>query len=141
MEPFVTETFVKELYRMISGQASAAYRQTALTDPSGFTAAAPEDLPHLMSHFFDQLMASAYLPPIEYAAMAHKRFLDIQPWPSHNEEMAFLITGCLLLQRGVRPLILPPERRADYEEALQILRTTYNMDPWIRLFTELCQAA
>lgn len=139
MEPFVTETFVRDMYRMVSGAADASFRTEPLTDASGFTAAAPADLPHLMSHFFDQLMASAYLPPIEYAAMAHKRFLDIQPWPLHNEEMAFLITGCLLLQRGVRPLILPPERRADYEEALQTLRTTYNMDALIALFTELCQ--
>ena len=42
---------------------------------------APDEVPHLMAHLVDQLSSSrTTLHPIELAAMAHKRLVDIHPF-------------------------------------------------------------
>lgn len=59
------------------------------------------------------------LHPVGVAAVAHYNLVRTHPFGDGNGRMARLLMNAVLLRAGYLPSITPPERRADYLEALQ----------------------
>lgn len=128
----VTVELLGEFHRMLLGADSASpYRTTPLRH-----GADPDDLSHLMSHFIDQMTSSAYLHPIEYAAMCHKRLLNIRPWSTDNHKTARLLMNYVLISHGFPPACIGPEQSEQYYTALNALRTQYDIDSFTALLAE-----
>lgn len=97
----------------------------------------PKDLPHLMSHYISQVTISGYsLHPIEVAAMAYKRFLDIYPFECHNEETAISIAGFLLQKAGYYFNGFPATLKDEYMKAIQQAQRTGMPDALITVFAK-----
>ncbi len=128
----VTEELLQELHRLLlmDSDNSGTYRECELDVPF---AAAPEDIEHLMRHFIDQMTSSAYLHPVEYAAMCHKRICDIRPWRSGNGKMARLLMSYALIRAGLPPACIGPEQAKEYYESLHVLQSDYAVDDFIVL--------
>lgn len=97
----------------------------------------PDDLPRLMSHLGDQILSSqTTLYPVELAAMAHKRLVDICPFDAGNLQIAMLLMNLILIRSGYCTVIIPASRRADYQNALSASRKSIDMNPFSILIAE-----
>ena len=138
----ITEDTIKELHRTVltgGGTPPADSYRTGMSaiDDYGYQPPHPEDVPRLTGHLADQIRSSkSSLHPIELAAMAGKRLIDIQPFTSANEETAFLLMNRILVSEGYRPITIGTERREAYQQALTISRKEYDMEPFSRLIAE-----
>lgn len=141
-DTIITEYTIKELHRSAEADSCTApsdsYRTAMPADgDDGYQPPQPEDVPRLTSHLADQIRSSkSSLHPIELAAMAGKRLLDIQPFDHGNEETAFLLMNLILVSAGYSPVTIGPDRREAYQQALAISRKEYNMEPFSRLIAE-----
>lgn len=132
----ITEETIRELYRTAAAESgstpSDSYRTGMPADAdSGYQ---PEDVPRLTGHLADQIRSSkSSLHPIELAAMAGKRLIDIQPFDRGNEETAFLLMNLILASAGYCPVTVGIERREAYRQALSASGKEYDMEPFTRL--------
>lgn len=132
----ITEDTVKTLHRLLyrKGEAAEAslYRTIQVTVPeTGDVPPAPEEVPRLMSHLADQIHFSrSTLHPVELAAMAHKRLLDIYPFIDGNEKTALLLMNLILVHTGYGAVTITPDRQKDYISALTASRQLNDMEPF-----------
>ena len=77
----------------------------------------PSAVPGLMADFATRLAASP--PSPELALEAHLRLVSIHPFADGNGRTARLLMNLLLLRAGYPPLVVPPERRPDYIDAIE----------------------
>lgn len=137
-----TEELIKKLYALNlpkTEQANTVSYRTTLIEPLELPhrIAAPEDLPHLMSHYISQVTISGYsLHPIEVAAMAYKRFLDIYPFENYNEETAISIAGFLLQRAGYYFTGFPASLMDEYKKAIELAVKTGMPDDLIIVFAK-----
>ena len=137
-----TEELIKKLYARNLPKAeidNAVSYRTTLIEPIELPhhIAAPEDLPHLMSHYISQVTISGYsLHPIEVAAMAYKRFLDIYPFENYNEETAVSIAGFLLQRAGYYFTGFPSSLTDEYKKAIELAVKTGMPDDLIIVFAK-----
>ncbi|MBA4687436.1 MAG: Fic family protein [Candidatus Galacturonibacter soehngenii] len=126
------------LYGEIEAQSAGTIRTTVVVPKeSNYVVPSPDELDHLMNHLADQLDSSKYaLHPIELAALAHKRLLDIYPFPSGNGQVARLLMNLILIHAGYGITIIPCEKKEDYFKALATSRKLYNPDPITKLIAE-----
>ncbi len=132
----IDEHFVKALYQSLNIKTPVAdtalcgsYRQCSLPAVSGHKYPLPEDIPQLMAHFSSQIeFSKSTLHPVELAAMAYKRIVDIAPFPSGNEALAQALMDQILTDHGYPALIIPDEMRAACEAALKQSRKHRDMD-------------
>lgn len=137
---------ILKLYLSLADDAPAArdgllpesfYRTCRFCSPEGYSCPDPEDLPHLMEHFSSQIYFSRHtLHPIELAAMACKRFLDISPFPGKNQELSLLILNYLLLRAGYPEITVPDEAKEEYHKALASSRSVFDMVPFSEFVAE-----
>lgn len=59
------------------------------------------------------------LNPVEQAAIAYLRLLDLQPFEDGNERTALLAASLFTVRSGLPPVILRPEQDAAYRAALE----------------------
>ena len=118
-EAVLTEEILKKMHRMLGGDGE--YRQDmpqANTDHVQLPEAS--EVPRLVGHFMSQLQISRQMfHPIEYAAICHKRILELCPFNDKNEEVAFLVLNLLLKQAGYESIIIKKEERETYREILR----------------------
>ena len=94
-ESFLNETDLKNMYSAITSRPAPKYRETDLEPAPGNHFPKPEDLDHLVSHFFSQLDFSRHtLHPVELAAMAYKRIVDMAPFEEKNQTYYCAISVC-----------------------------------------------
>lgn len=121
----VREADVRNLHRLVLSQISPAeagkYSEhqrtisgTALILPS------PAEIPALMGDFGRWL--SDATPSPETAFDAHERLVTIHPFSDGNGRTARLLMNLLLIQAGFPPLVIPPEKRAAYHDALHAVQ-------------------
>lgn len=96
----ITEDMIKHMHKRLTG--TDLYRTEALKNPDAENhGAAPEDIQHLMGHLTDQILSSqSTLSPEELAAMAYKRFMDIQPFADANRQTADALKRFILEHYG-----------------------------------------
>lgn len=139
----ISESFLKQLHHLIFSYYESIptdqYRTTEYVDiMTNYHSPSPLDLDHVMPHLGDQFRSSlATLHPVELSAMMTKRMLDIHPFPEGNHRIAHLIMNVILIHYGYPVISIPPCRQEEYNNAILIARTDYDMDPLSLLFATL----
>lgn len=98
-----------------------------------------KEVTHFMEHYLNQINTSkGIFPPIEYAVLCHKRFLDISPFANFNLQVAFYILNYFLLTEH-KICFIPPNKEA-YLNALTFAQhpTSPNIEPLLQYITEYC---
>ena len=86
----ITEDVIKKLHRLfyqkVDADQAGQYRSIQVfISGTEYVPPAPDEIPRLMTHLSDQILSSrSTLHPIELAAMAHKRLVDIHPFINGN---------------------------------------------------------
>ncbi len=97
----------------------------------------PEKVLELMRDFVDDLIRlNDETHPVIFAALAHKKFVEIHPFIDGNGRTARLLMNLILLKNGFPITIIPPVRRLDYINALNEANTG-NDKPFLKLMTEM----
>jgi len=122
----VTENMIRHLhylfYNGIDPDNAGKYRrgQVFITGTEYLPPAA-EDVPGCMVSFVKELAErqGRMLHPIELAAYAHRRLVDIHPFQDGNGRTARLLMNLILINQGYCIVSIPPVLRHDYIVALQ----------------------
>lgn len=138
----ITEDTIKMLhklfYQKVDADQSGQYRTIQVyISGTEYIPPSPEDVPQLMKHLADQIHSSrSTLHPIELAAMAHKRLVDIHPFVDGNGRTARLLMNLILENAGYGVVSIPPSRRNDYINAMSASRRLNDMEPFSELIAE-----
>lgn len=140
----ITEDIIKKLhylfYHKLDQEEAGQYRKdqiyisrTELLSPKA------EEVPHLMEHFINQMQSSKrFMHPIEFAAICHKRLVDIHPFKDGNGRIARLLMNLILVNAGYGITSIPPELQNEYSDALILSQreSNPNIDTFIELIAE-----
>lgn len=140
----ITEDIIKKLhylfYDKLDHEEAGQYRKIQVyISGTEYLPPKPEDVPHLMEHFINQMQSSKRLMhPIEFAALCHKRLIDIQPFKDGNGRTARLLMNLILLNAGYGTTSIPPELRNEYINVLRLSQNENNpnIDELIKLIAE-----
>lgn len=136
-EAFMTEERLIQIYTQLNGEKGTR-RITDDVVPCRRVPKASE-LEHFMSHFMSQMKISRQMfHPIEYAAICHKRLLEICPFEKNNEGVADFVLNLLLVQGGFMPIDWAHMDVMAYEKALKDAQhpSSPKIDGLIMLITE-----
>jgi Fic family protein len=144
----ITEEVMQEIVEFLTPtfdppQATPYRTELLESSDTDYQPASPEDIERLMSHLADQIRFSrSTLHPIELAAMAYKRFIDIAPFSKGNEEKAEQLMNLILVRCGYSPVTMPspsssPDQYKEYIEALTASRQTNDMEPFSKFIAGL----
>lgn len=139
----ITEDTILSLHRLlyqdIDAEQAGRYRSFQVSIPgTEYVPPAPGEVPRLMEHLTLQIHYSRFtLHPIELAAMAYKRLLDIYPFSVGNERTALFLMNLILIHAGYGAIFFPPSWQDDYDNALAASRRTNDMRPFSKLVAEL----
>ena len=98
----------------------------------------PAEIPPLMGDFTAWLAVAPAGP--ETAFDAHARLVAIHPFSDGNGRTARLLMNLLLMQ-GYPPVVIGPEHRALYIEALQAVQLKADAQPYWRFMAERLEAS
>ena len=138
----ITEDTIKKLHRLfyqkVDDNQAGQYRSVQVyISGTEYIPPAPDEIPQLMKHLTDQIRSSlGTLHPIELAAMAHKRLVDIHPFIDGNGRTARLLMNLILVNAGYGVVSIPPILRNDYINALSASRRLNDMEPFFKLIFE-----
>lgn len=138
----ITEDTIKRLHRLfyqkVDADQAGHYRSIQVyISGTEYIPPSPEDVPQLMKHLADQILSSrSTLHPIELAAMAHKRLVDIHPFVDGNGRTARLLMNLILVNAGYGVVSIPPIWRNDYINSLSASRRLNDMEPFSKLIAE-----
>lgn len=138
----ITEDTIKKLhclfYEKVDAELAGQYRSTpANISGTEYVPPSPDDIPQLMKHLVNQIHSSrAILHPIELAAMAHKRLVDIHPFVDGNGRTAWLLMNLILVNAGYVVVSIPSDWRNDYIDTLSASRQSNDMETFCRLIAK-----
>lgn len=138
----ITEETIQKLHRLfyqkINADQAGQYRSIQVyISGTEYIPPAPDEIPRLMTRLIEQIHSSNItLHPIELAAMAHKRLVDIHPFIDGNGRTARLLMNLILVNAGYGVVSIPPVWRNDYVNALSASRQSNNMEPFCKLIAE-----
>lgn len=137
----VTEDVICRLhylfYNGIDPDAAGEYRkgQVFITGTE-YVPPAAGDVPGYMASFVEELAKrQGGLHPVEFAAYAHRRLVDIHPFQDGNGRTARLLMNLILINQGYCIISIPPVLRHDYIVALQQAQREQN--PFDEAFVKL----
>lgn len=117
---------LKDLHASLSSRESGAseFRSGEATRLGEYHDPAPAViLPRLVENALDWFQTPSFgeIHPVEQAAIAHLRLLDLQPFDSLNDEVATLTASFYTEKAGLPPLVLFADDNAvkQYQEALE----------------------
>ena len=113
--------------------SNTAYRDYDTTvNITGIKAPSPDDLPHLMKHFADQIMSSRFsLTPVELASMAHKRLMDMEPYKEGCFDTAMALMNYIFACNNM-PNIVIDRDDPEYRFALSASTRTRDIEPFTK---------
>ena len=122
----ITEALLKKFHKLVleeKGQIEGvgSYRNIMIKGSgTRFAPPAPDELEHLMSHFISQMQVSRQMfHPIEFAAICHKRIMEICPFKEGNEEVAMLVMNLILVHHGYERIISFKMQEKEYLSTLE----------------------
>jgi Fic family protein len=129
----VREIDIREIHRLVfmrvdpeeSGHYSQHQRMIA---GSPLVLPSPAEIPALMGDFAIWLAAAP--AGFDTAFSAHARLVAIHPFSDGNGRTGRLLMNLLLMQAGYPPVVIGPEHRAAYIDALQELQLRRNEPPY-----------
>lgn len=103
-------------YKKIDTAQAGVYRtEKVIITGSKYSTPAPDKITGLMKEFISWFSENeGKIHPVEFAALAHKKFVFIHPFIDGNGRVARLIMNLCLLRAGYTIAIIPPILRADY---------------------------
>lgn len=140
----ITEDMICRLHRLfynsIDPDHAGQYRnwQVFITGTEYLPPAA-EDVPGCMAAFVRELAEKqGELHPVELAAYAHRRLVDIHPFQDGNGRTARLLMNLILINRGYCVVSISPVLRHDYIVALQQAQREQNPsdEAFVKLIAE-----
>jgi Fic family protein len=98
-----------------------AYRETeVIISGSRKVLAKAKEVPEKMKEFVQWIHNNRdLLPPVMFAAEAHRRLVNIHPFTDGNGRIARLVMNTFLYQDTLFPVSIPLLRRADYYNVLE----------------------
>ena len=114
--------FHKLFYEKVDSEQAGVYRnhQVFITGTEYIPPKA-EDVPMLMKGFIEELASKkGNVHPVELAAFAHRRLVDIHPFSDGNGRTARLLMNMILINQGYQPVSISPMIRLEYYGALRI---------------------
>ena len=121
----ISEDIIRHLhylfYNGIDPKAAGEYRkgQVFITGTE-YVPPAADEVPECMAAFVAELAEKqGKLHPVELAACAHRRLVDIHPFRDGNGRTARLLMNLILINQGYCIVSIPPVLRHDYIVALQ----------------------
>lgn len=140
----VREIDIREIHRFIQTrvdpeEAGRYSRHQRVIAGSPLMLPSPFEIPALMGDFAAWLGAALRAP--ESAFEAHARLVAIHPFSDGNGRTARLLMNLLLIQAGYPPVVIGPEHRAPYIDALQALQLRGDPQPYRRFMTERLAAS
>lgn len=118
----LTEDVIRQMHTLL-------YQDT-VPEETGQYREVSEELDRYLQHYLGQLEISQPLcDPIEFATIAHKRFMDVRPFAQGNEVIAALLLHLWLRRAGYRTVPLAETNQAAYLAALQEARNPECPDP------------
>lgn len=108
-------------YSQIDLERAGEYRrERVIITGSAYPTPAPDKIPGLMSSFVRWLADAEHkLHPVEFAALAHQRFVFIHPFIDGNGRVARLLMNLCLIRKGYTIGIIPPILRSEYIALLE----------------------
>ena len=140
----VQESDIRELHRLIAVRTDPAQAGRYNWDPRESAGASiappmPSEIPALMGEFTGWLATAP--PGPETAFAAHARLIAITPFVGGNGRVARLVMNLVLMRAGFPPVVIGPEHRAAYIDALQALQLRGDPQPYQRFMTERLEAS
>lgn len=140
----VREIDIREIHRLIQmridpEEAGRYSRHQRMIAGSPLVLPAPVEIPALMGDFVAWLAAAPAGP--QTAFTAHARLVAIHPFSDGNGRTARLLMNLLLIQAGYPPVVIGPEHRAAYIDALQALQLRNDPQPYQRFMTARLKAS
>jgi Fic family protein len=137
------EIDIREIHRLImaridrdeAGRYSTHQRAIA---GSPLVLPSPAEIPPLMGNFAIWLATAPAGP--ETAFEAHARLVAIHPFSDGNGRTARLLMNLLLMQAGYPPVVIGPEHRAAYIDALQAMQLKSDAGPYQRFMARRLEA-
>jgi Fic family protein len=129
----IREIDIRELHRLVLGrsdpdEAGRYSSHQRLILGSSLVLPSPVELPALMGDFVAFLAAEP--AGYETAFEAHYRLVTIHPFSDGNGRTARLLMNLILMRAGIAPLVIGPEDRVTYIEALQARQVGGDEVPW-----------
>lgn len=140
----ITEAVIQKLHHLfysgIDADQAGKYRdyQVFITGTE-YLPPAPEEVPKQMKAFVRSLQEKKKtLHPVELAAYAHRRLVDIHPFADGNGRTARLLMNMILVNQGYCVVSIPPILRLDYINALHAAQRKKNPtdEPFLTLICE-----
>ncbi len=141
----LTETFIRQLHRVLLREDYEIYRQlpnglqtsytvhagTYKTRPNSvitrtgerFEYASPEETPALMNDlisWYKEAANKGELNPIELAALFHYRYIRIHPFEDGNGRIARLMVNFILCRYAYPMIVVPSKTKEEYLSALNL---------------------
>jgi Fic family protein len=137
------EIDIREIHRLILAQvdpeeAGHYSRHQRMIAGSALVLPSPAEIPALMGDFAVWLAAAP--AGFETAFAAHARLVAIHPFSDANGRTARLLMNLLLMRTGFSPLVIGPEHRSAYIDALQALQLRADPEPYQSFMIERLEA-
>jgi Fic family protein len=129
----IVEYDIRQIHALVLGRSDRdeagrySQRQRMITG-SLAVLPSPAEVPALMGDFARWLAAAPANPAT--ADEAHYRLVAIHPFTDGNGRTARLLMNLILLQAGYPPVVIPPEQRPDYVDALETRHVGGDTAPW-----------
>jgi Fic family protein len=144
-DPFVfSEDIIQRLhylfYQGIDPDLAGVYRLlSVLITGTEYVPPQASEVPKLMKIFVKEMNdLHKKLHPVQLAALAHRRLVDIHPFIDGNGRTARLLMNLILVNRGYQLVIIPPILRGDYISALMSAqrKKVPSDEPFIRFIAQ-----
>ncbi len=124
-------------YWRIDKENAGKYRKTKVIIPgSNYIPPPANEIPDLMKKFVKNIpLLKRKYHPVEFSALIHKEFAAIHPFVDGNGRIARLLMNLCLLQQGYTITIIPPIKRVDYIDTLEIAHTKGDSKPFINFIS------
>ncbi len=140
----ITEDIIKKLhylfYHKLDHEEAGQYRKNQVyLSGTEYLPPKAEEVSHLMEHFINQMQSSRrFIHPIEFAAICHKRLVDIHPFKDGNGRTARLLMNLILENTGYGITSIPPALKNEYINALILSQreNNPNIDTLIEFIVE-----
>jgi Fic family protein len=140
----VREIDIREIHRLILAQvdpeeAGRYSRHQRMIAGSSLVLPSPAEIPAAMGDFAAWLAGAP--AGFDTAFAAHARLVAIHPFGDANGRTARLLMNLLLMRAGFPPVVIGPEHRSAYIDALQALQLRADAEPYQRFMIERLEAS
>lgn len=123
--------------RGIDDQNAGCYRNVSANISDTITTLPhPSKVPELMTQFIISLRSYTDLHPVQLAAEAHYRLLNIHPFSDGNGRTARLLMNLILISHGYPPAIISKREKTSYINSLEKAQLGGSLDDYLKIISK-----